>query len=65
MSCGCQGRRHSHRTCDVCFLIDGRTFAKLVYWCEECQAWICEDCWDKPLRRAAAAAKRVVSRVLG
>ena len=48
--------------CEVCFLVDNNPMEKPCYYCATCDAWICEECWDKPIKRARAAIKRITGR---
>lgn len=41
-------------TCDVCSLVDGDDRQKPCMYCGKCQAYICESCIPKTLRRAGA-----------
>lgn len=47
--------------CEVHRLVDGDTTIRLVKWCELCKAFICDDCRPNPIKRAKAAALRILS----
>ena len=40
--------------CDVCALADGDRRPKMIRYCKRCKAWICGDCWHRPMKRAKA-----------
>jgi hypothetical protein len=65
MSCQCGGPSADWNTwgiCEVCALLDRNTSYKWVRYCSFCQAWMCQYCWNHPIRRAQAAALRAVQR---
>lgn len=51
--------------CDVCFLLDGDSRLRPVFWCNSCDAWLCDTCVGDPWRRARAGWKRAVRRLIG
>lgn len=46
--------------CEVCWWVDNNPMEKLCYYCTFCQSFICDDCWDKPIRRTRAAVKKAL-----
>lgn len=51
--------------CDVCVLVDGDYSPKPVQWCQECQAWICAQCWPNLFRRSQAMVRRAAGHIFG
>ena len=51
--------------CDVCFLVDGDQRQKVSYYCPKCDAWICENCIPRKVRRAYAMFRRKWFRFVG
>jgi hypothetical protein len=52
--------------CDVCVLVDNDHRLKPgVFYCNKCQAWLCESCRHAPFRRFLAMWKRKVYRARG
>lgn len=46
--------------CEVHRLVHGDTTIRLVKWCELCKAFVCDDCRPNILKRATAAALRLL-----
>jgi hypothetical protein len=47
--------------CDCCFLVDGDMTYKLVTFCKDCNAYICDNCDGDKIKRAKAyAANKIV-----
>lgn len=44
--------------CDCCELVDGDTSFKLVTYCEDCKAYICDKCKNNWAKRIIAYLKR-------
>ena len=53
MSCkNCSG--YFQGRCDCCYLVDGTETIKEVFYCEDCEAFICKSCKSNWLKRSAA-----------
>lgn len=50
-------------TCSVCRHLDGDLAPKRVKFCQLCDSWMCETCWDSPVRRARAAVGQLIQRL--
>lgn len=62
MPCGCQKSersREGYGPCEVCGWARGDWTPRKVRYCEFCEAWVCDRCWnDWPARIRAAILKR-------
>lgn len=57
---GCVKCKKIVSRCDCCFLVDGDTTFKLVTYCEECNAYICNDCEGNNIKRGKAYVTRKI-----
>lgn len=59
MSCAVCNPQKGFKTftmpCRVCEIVDKDSSIKWVDYCSLCKAYICEPCWNNPIRRAKAA----------
>lgn len=53
-----------NQVCEVCQLLDNDARLKLCAYCPACRAWICQADIGNLMRRAQAAAKKVLIKVL-
>ena len=63
MACSNCARTEVRDICRVCELVDGNASIQRVFYCEDCQAYICYECEYSLIRRGIAFAKTVVSKV--
>lgn len=50
--------------CKVCQLLDSDNKVKLTHYCKECGVYICDRCWNDPLRRIPAAVASATHTVV-
>jgi len=48
--------------CDVHYWALGDSTKRFVKYCSTCDAWICEECEPKVLRRVKAATNRLLTK---
>jgi hypothetical protein len=53
-----------NQVCEVCRLLDNDTRLKPCLYCPACNAWLCQADIGNLARRARAAAKKAVMKVL-
>ena len=63
MSCSNCNRTEVRGGCRVCELVDGNTNIQRVFYCEDCQAYICYECEYNLIRRGIAFAKDTAGKI--
>jgi hypothetical protein len=56
---GCSEKYYTKMPCRVHQLLDGDSSPRLVAYCDDCKAYICQDCMGNIARRTAAFAMTV------
>lgn len=63
VNCGDEEKTMVEMPCRVCTLLDNDESVKLVHWCKDCTAYICDPCRSDMIRRARAFVANKVEQV--